>query len=411
MRPRILVLTSTYPRWTGDHEPRFVHELSRRLASELEVHVLAPHARGAKDDEVMDGVHVHRFHYAPERLETLAYEGGILAHLRERRLRLLLIPLFLLAEILAIRRLLRAQAFAAIHAHWILPQGLAALVAMAGYSARIPIICTSHGADLFGLRSRIATSLKAWVLRRCAAVTVVSDAMAREVQRIAPGIQAAVIPMGTDFDARFRPDPTVERDPAQVLFVGRLVEKKGVKYLLHALASLKEQRPALCLDIAGYGQEERELRQLCTELGIEGSVRFLGPVQQDSLPDLYRRAGVTVVPSVVAAGGDQEGFGLVIVEAIGCGCPVIASDLPAIRHIAGEGGEVMLSPPEDPTALARAMDAVLAHHDQYLHTTSAFRTRIANQFGWDSASAAYAGLIFQSIGPSHATEATVDANH
>lgn len=411
MRPRILVLTSTYPRWADDHEPRFVHELSRRLASEFEVHVLAPHVRGAKNDEVMDGVHVHRFHYAPERLETLAYEGGILARLRERRLRLLLIPLFLLAEILAIRRLLRKQPVSAIHAHWILPQGLAALIAMAGNNTRIPLICTSHGADLFGLRGRIATSLKRWVLRRCAAVTVVSDAMAREVQRIAPGAQAVVIPMGTDFDDRFTPDPTVERDPAQVLFVGRLVEKKGVKYLLHALASLKEQRPAVRLDIAGYGQEESELRQLCTEIGIEGSVRFLGPVQQDSLPDLYRRAGVTVVPSVVAAGGDQEGFGLVIVEAIGCGCPVIASDLPAIRHIAGESGEVTLVPPGDSEALARALEAVLAHHDQHLRTTSAFRTRIAQQFGWVSVSSAYASLIFKSTGLDQSSGVTAGTKH
>ncbi len=393
MHPRILVLTSTYPRWTGDHEPRFVHELSRRLASEFEVHVLAPHARGAKDDEVMDGVHVHRFHYAPERLETLAYEGGILARLRERRLRLLLIPLFLLAEILAIRRLLRKQPVSAIHAHWILPQGLAALIAMAGNNTRIPLICTSHGADLFGLRGRIATSLKRWVLRRCAAVTVVSDAMAREVQRIAPGAQAVVIPMGTDFDDRFTPDPTVERDPAQVLFVGRLVEKKGVKYLLHALASLKEQRPALCLDIAGYGQEERELRQLCAELGIEGSVRFLGPVQQDSLPDLYRRAGVTVVPSVVAAGGDQEGFGLVIVEAIGCGCPVIASDLPAIRHIANTAGEITLVPSRDSAALARAIESVLDNHAERIRVTASFRENVVSKFGWNGIAGAYAELL------------------
>ncbi|HEY0675481.1 MAG TPA: hypothetical protein VGD25_04670, partial [Immundisolibacter sp.] len=75
-RPRLLVLTSTFPRWVGDHEPPFVFELSRRLAQQFEVHVLAPHAPGAQLQETLDGVHVQRFRYAPEPLQQLAYDGG-----------------------------------------------------------------------------------------------------------------------------------------------------------------------------------------------------------------------------------------------------------------------------------------------------------------------------------------------
>ena len=72
---RLLVLTSTFPRWHGDHEPAFVFDLARRLTDRFEVTVLAPHAPGALAEEYMDDVRVHRFRYAPERLELLAYEG------------------------------------------------------------------------------------------------------------------------------------------------------------------------------------------------------------------------------------------------------------------------------------------------------------------------------------------------
>ena len=82
-RTSILVLTSTFPRWKGDVEPPFVHELARRLTDSFDVHVLAPHAPGSKCHEILDGVHVHRFRYGPAILERLAYQGGILANLKK----------------------------------------------------------------------------------------------------------------------------------------------------------------------------------------------------------------------------------------------------------------------------------------------------------------------------------------
>ena len=93
-RQTILVLASTYPRWRGDHEPGFVHELNRRLVDEFDVHVVCPHAPGAASYEVMDGVSIHRFRYAPEALETLVQDGGILANLNRSHWKWGLVPFF-----------------------------------------------------------------------------------------------------------------------------------------------------------------------------------------------------------------------------------------------------------------------------------------------------------------------------
>jgi glycosyltransferase involved in cell wall biosynthesis len=162
--------------------------------------------------------------------------------------------------------------------------------------------------------------------------------------------------MGTDLRNLFTPPPaSATRDTRHLVFVGRLVEKKGVRYLLDALASLADAYPDLRLTIAGDGPLRRELERRAVDLGIAERVAFLGGVAQASLPELYRRATLAVFPFVVAADGDQEGFGLVIIEAMGCGCPVIANDLAAVHQSIDAGVTGVLAPPGDVAALAAAI--------------------------------------------------------
>ena len=390
-RPRLLVLTSTFPRWAGDREPPFVYELSRRLAGQFEVHVLAPHAPGARREETLDGVHVHRFRYAPERLQQLAYDGGILARLRERPWRLILVPCLLAAQALALRRLLARQRFDVLHAHWVIPQGLAAL--LAGAPRRVPMLCTSHGGDLFGLRGPLARYLKRRVLAQSAAVTVVSEAMREAVLALCPGQVVDVVPMGTDLSGCFTPPDQPARASDTLLFAGRLVEKKGVVYLLDAVARLRAKGRAVTLTLAGDGPQRGALQAHAVRLGIDSVVRFLGAVDHAQLAGLFRQAAVAVVPSVVAADGDQEGFGLVIVEAMGCACPVVASRLPAINDIAVDGETALLVPPADPDALALAIARVLDDTDGAAQRAAAARLRVLERFGWESVGRRYADLL------------------
>lgn len=194
-KPTLLVLTSTYPRWVGDPEPGFVHELARRLTDRFRVIVLGPHAPGAKIHEQLDGVEVIR--YAPQRLETLVNDGGIVTNLRLARWKLLLVPGFVLAQTWRAWRLIRTRNIDVIHAHWLLPQGLIAALLQSLPGRKVPFVVTSHGADLFALKGRMLQWLKRFVIRRSCAATVVSEAMRQRVREIAPdAARVRVQPIG-----------------------------------------------------------------------------------------------------------------------------------------------------------------------------------------------------------------------
>jgi glycosyltransferase involved in cell wall biosynthesis len=391
--PRLLVLTSTYPRFLGDPQPAFVHELARRLTDGFEIDVVAPHAPGLAQEEKLDGVPIHRFRYAPGRLEDLAYDGGMLNRLRARPLRWLLVPFYLVAMVVAARRLIRRRGHSVIHAHWLIPQGLAALFCRRVAGRRVPVLCTLHGGDLFGLDVGWANRLRASILMRLDALTVVSEAMRARVKALGRDLpEDAVIPMGTDLTDRFTPDPAVRREPF-LLFVGRLVRKKGVDLLLDAFACIADQHPDLTVVVAGDGPERAALEAQAGSLGIGGRVQFLGSVRNDHLPDLYRRATAAVFPFRQEASGDQEGFGLVVVEAMGCGCPVICGAVTATREIVDHELTGLVCPPESPQALADGISRVITDASLRASLSVAARTEVIGKFGWPRSIAGYGSAI------------------
>jgi glycosyltransferase involved in cell wall biosynthesis len=390
--PRLLVLTSTFPRWRDDREPRFVLDLCRALAERFRVHVVAPHDRGAILRETWNRIQIHRFRYAPLALQSLAFDGGILSKIRRNPARLLQLPGFALAQWRTARQLLASERFAAIHAHWILPQGAIALALQHEFA--VPAICTAHGGDLYALHRAGWNGLIKSVLGRCSGVTVVSRAMAETLQTIGlVSSRLEVIPMGVDFRGLFRADPALGRQPQTLLFAGRLVEKKGVQHLLAAMARLATSHPRLRLDIAGFGPAEPHLRRLVGQWRLDGRVRFLGALSHRELADRYRRATLTVIPSVTARSGDAEGFGLVIAEALGCGCPVIASDLPAIRDQIEDGVTGLLARPADPAHLAERIAYLLARPEARRALARRGRDHVLARFDWQRIGLRYGDFI------------------
>ncbi len=396
-KKKILVLTSTFPRWEKDHEPRFVFDLCLRLSAYYDLYVIAPHYPGAKLVENHFGLHVRRFRYFFSKWETLAYDGGILSNLKRYPWKYLLVPLFILAEVIAVIRVQRSQRFDLIHAHWLIPQGLVAIITKL-FSRSSPILCTSHGGDLFSLQGRLLQQLKRYTLSHIQALTVVSQAMRESA--VCLGISPAsvkVIPMGTNLRNCFVP-PRDQRRENTLLFVGRLVEKKGVRYLIDAMPNILERHRDASLLIVGSGPEEASLMERTAELGLDGYIRFTGSVGNTQLPELYQSCSIFVFPSVVAEDGDQEGFGLVLVEALGCECTVIATDLPAMKDFILDGETGVIVSQRDSKLLAEKVCYLLDHSKIARSMARRGRQYVLKRYDWDNTVARYKSLIDRLMG-------------
>lgn len=382
-RPRLLVLASTYPARPGDGTPGFVRDLALREAQDYDTVVLVPMVPGAAREENDGPLRVVRFRYFPRRFETLAH-GAIIENLRSHRWSWLQVVPFLLAEAVALRRLVREHRPDVLHIHWILPQGAVALLT----ARAVPWLVTTLGGDVYALRNPLAIRLKRLVVRRARAVTTMnSDMRARLVAIGAPETTTHVMPMGADVDAVRAAAAGIASVPGRLLFVGRLVEKKGLVVLLDALRMI----PAgvtWSLDIVGDGPLRSRL-----ETSAQGlPVRFLGQLGRDELSRVLGASSVVVVPSVPAASGDQDGLPVALLEAMAVGRPAVGSNLSGIDDAIVDGETGLLVPPGDAGALAAALEKLLT--DSALRSTlGAAASERAENFSVSAIGSRYTSLL------------------
>ena len=395
----ILVLTSTYPRWQGDTEPAFVHFLCKQLTSKYKVIVLAPHYPGSIQKETMDGVLVYRYRYFFEFLEVLAYDGGIIENLKGNALKWLLVPFFVVSQFLHLVILARKYRVKLIHAHWVIPQGLLAILSrkLRLVPNNVRILCTSHGGDLFSLQGGLLQSLKRFTFRNSDHTTVVSTAMRDRL--VAMGCKTdnvSIQPMGVDLNRQFIPDTDTIKT-RDIIYVGRLVEKKGVSTLIEAIKLLNNDHPAVKVTIVGDGPEMAALGQQCRELGVENQVEFAGSIPNERVPEFYQSAKIAVVPSIIATDGDQEGLGLVAVEALGCGCATIVSDLPALSDVVTDGENGLVFTAGDAVTLQQRISSVLTDESLYNRLVCRGRQSVIDKFDWQPVGIRYMETLAQCI--------------
>ena len=399
-RTRLLVLTSTFPRWPGDTTPPFVADLCAGLARSMDVTVLAPASAGAAATEQLGAVTVRRFRYGwPASTQRLA-DGAILPNLNKHPALMAQVPPFMLAELAAAWRLARRERFDAVHAHWVLPQGLVA--AMLKRVLGLPVLITSHGSDLNALSAAPAAAAKGWALRRSDRVTVVSRHLRQKALALGVSPQRiTVLPMGTDTD-RFSPaasDAALRQrlnphGPA-LLFVGRLAETKGARYAIEAMPRILRAQPAAHLAIIGDGPERAALDRLVTSLAVAGSVSFLGALPHRRLPAYFASADLLLGPSITAVGGASEAFGLVFAESLASGCAVVASVSGGIDEIVDHEETGLLVPEADSAALAAAAVDLLADAPRRSQMGALGVQRIRERFDRTRIEDRYAAIIEQ----------------
>jgi len=253
------------------------------------------------------------------------------------------------------------------HLHEPLIPSLSLLAVWAGQA---PAVGTFHAAADKSHAYRMSKPILARAMDRLDVRTAVSDAARDLIKSYFPG-DYRLTPNGVEA-RRFAEATPLDLGPGKkVLFLGRLEPRKGLDILIQAMARLRDLDATLV--VAGQGPEERSCRALADRLDVR--TRFLGRVGDDELPRAYRAADVYCAPGL---GG--ESFGIVLIEAMAAGVPVVCSDLAGYRSVASTAASLV--PPGQSVALAAALRKVLTDPAEVARMQRANR-RTAQMFDWD----------------------------
>ena len=389
---RIAVLAHSFPRFPGDTHGPFVERLCLALARRgHEMHVLVPFDPQLAPDP-KGPLRIHSFRYVfPDSAHLLGYSRTMKGDVRLRYSAYLQAPLYFLAAERALRRLIAEQRIDLVHAHWILPNGFVAARATA--AAGIPCVATLHGSDVFmAERNGLFRSLARRALRGAAHVTSCSAELRDRLLSLGGEEHAGkvlLVANGTDVepppaDAIAELARRFDLSGRLVVAVGRLVYKKGFRYLLPAAPRILAEHPTARIVIGGGGDIEAQLRAQAAELGLGDRLVFTGGLSHPEVLALIAAAEVFVMPSIRDPKGNVDGLPIVVLEAMAGARPVVASDVSGMP-LAIEGGvSGLLVEEKDPEALAGAVNHVLADSDLAQRLGEAARQRVADELNWDA---------------------------
>ena len=385
---QVCLATTTFPRWAGDGEGAFVWGLAQALHRQgVVVRVLALHVPNASHHEKIDGIEVIRPQYWwPAQRECLRRDGGGLPiNLRSYWLARVQLAPFTLIQGTQLARL--AATSHLIHAHWTLSGALGLL---GRWLHRRPVVITIQGSDIFqvphyplGRRATRAT------LQKCDRVTALTQSL--KDAAVATGVAADhidVIPNGVHV-ADFAPPCITNEGQSQraklILFVGSLITRKGVNHLLDALPQVFAKYPQHRAVVIGNGPEEGTLRQQADRLGLASRVDFLGFRPQAEIQEWMQRAQVFVLPSL------EEGQGVVLLEALASGTPVVASAVDGIREVVTPECGILV-PAANSAALAEALCRLLRDDARWQQMSSRARRHMIESYDWDRIAQRYITL-------------------
>jgi glycosyltransferase involved in cell wall biosynthesis len=409
----ILCPTYWYPEHATDIHATYVHDINRHLVRRgHRVRVVTPGSPRQAAREEFDGVEVVRFPLVLS--EDLQYgqvaQGGAGSWQKVRRL--LTMSRYLLAQYSWAIREGRELPADIVHAHWAIPTGPAAV--SAARNLGVPSVITMHGGDVYVNREQgydfptrwYVRPVLRWTLSNATALTAITDDCRQHALRAGASQEKTNIVLnGADLE-RFSPakeSPGGREFGEQMVFACRqLFPRKGIRFLIEAVARLADEFPALRLVIAGDGFERPELERLAAGLGIGNRTTFLGWVPNAELPRYYRAAAVSVIPSL------EEGFGIPAAEAMGCEVPVIASDAGGLPEVVLDGVTGSIVPKGDSEALAAALRHLLNDPELCRRYGKAGRKIALQRFSWDISAQHFEQLYLRCLHadelPARATE-------
>lgn len=365
---RICVLTHTFPRNTKDVSAAFMKEFSDGLSqNDNKVFVVTPFDKEFSRKGDVFKIYAYKYIW-PDSLHTLGYSRTMEADVSLRKRVYLLLPFMLFFGAVKLFYVVKKEKIDVINVHWILPNGLIAFVV--SKLTRVPYVVTLPGTDaylayrykVFGLVAKIVAmgssgiiSNNSWHLKRILDLGVGSK-------------PSAVISYPVDVSS-FRPinrglkalrlKYNIKQKNFVILAVGRLVYKKGFKYLIRAVSYLANKYPDIRLVIGGEGDLRGDLERLVERENVSDRVIFVGNIARDEIIYYYNIADVLVAPSIVDRSGNVDGGPVVVAESMACAKPQVLTDVLGMADIIHDGVNGFVVPQRDSEAIAKAVEKLI----------------------------------------------------
>lgn len=401
---KILIAASTFPASDTDPVPAFVKDQAIALKKHdphMHISVLAPHdARSRTESHTQyQAYDEYRFHYMlPHSLEKLAGRG-IMPQLKKNPLYYMVIPFLFAAEFFALLRLTRTLKPDYLYAHWFTPQGVVA--GMVSGITKVPYVITTHAADVAVWKKvPFGGKIVRHYANKAAAITAVSPRTLEKLRYFFTNEQwqqieskTAIIPMGVHLQKA----QTTPKKPGQnILFIGRLAEKKGVHYLLPAFANVAKNFPKATLTVAGDGPMLDELKEQARKLAIpKQQIAFAGHISGDQKQDYIDKADVYVIPSIITDSGDAEGLPVVFMEGLAAGKICIATNESGADNIIEDGKDGFLIPQKDTKAIEKSLSSALTLDSKQRSAMQQSAQKAAARFDWEKIAKDHYRFLFK----------------
>lgn len=387
---KILVINYEFPP-LGGGAGRGTYNLARELAVRgHQVEVLTSRAEGYQKTELVEGFRVHRVKSYRKGIHDCGFRGAF-------SFLLFAIPVFL--------RLTRSTDYDIIHYYFSLPTGL--LRFLPGKHRQVPYIVSLRGSDVpnydtYNKSLQVAHSvllpITRTIWRDAARVVALSSDLANSAKLADPKIRIDIVPNGIESEMFvYEPQLRDARSDSRVQFicVTRLIERKGVQHLLKAMTELDD---SVFLTIVGEGNYMSELQALSKELKLDSKVKFYGYCPREKLVRLYNASDVFVLPSMA------ESFGMVFVEAMSCGLPVIGAHVGGVPDIIKEDNGILVQP-GSVSDIVNAARELATNAEMRQKMGEANRKKAVAQYAWRSVAEAYEAIYQECTGTIEAQNA------
>ena len=353
---RVCVVPTMFPKYLGDYYGSFVYDEVKALVQKgLDVHVVTPHNQGAAYQEIMEGIHVHRFRWMePKPFRALVHFKGLIDTFR-----IITYSVSLFFNLIVITRKYKIQI---IHAHSAIPTGF--IGAIVSKIMNIPLFITAHGMDITNFENqRFFNYFISYSLNSSHKSIAVSEDLARKLKSLVNNEnKIIVIRNGVDTN-RFKPKRNtilrnrygIKENDILILFVGYLDTFKGIFETINAFKAISYDNINVKLMIVGTGPKENDLKTKVEKMGLEKSVIFTGNIPPADIHEYYQSADIFVLPSYTDAGGPP----LVFIEAMACGLPVIGTNVGGIPEGIENGVNGFIIHPKNVNELTKKLDIII----------------------------------------------------